>query len=246
VSPDVPGTTTQQKLRQPFPPKMILRKPASSGRPAQDYVSHVAVVDRLNAVVPGWTFGLVEVIEERGWVEVGENKKRRFVPDPTGPRHVVAVRGWMEIDGVRREEVGEVEHFTTYGDELKKATSDFLKRAAMRWGVAIDLWAKEELSEASAEVEPVPSTVTSGEAHSEGGGMAEAGDRSALAYGEGAGAAPAEPEGVASSSPPPASAHPGHDHKWKKSNQPNVPASVEYCIIKGCEATRGWPDKGAA
>jgi hypothetical protein len=64
----------------------------------------------------------------------------------------------MEVAGIRRYEVGEVERPSTYGDEAKKAVSDFIKRAAMRFGVALDLWAKEEL-EASAETTgPAPSS----------------------------------------------------------------------------------------
>src|SRR5207244_6194568 len=69
----------------------------------------------------------------------------RFQLDPDGMPHLIAVYGWMEVGGVRRWEAGQVDNITTYGDELKKAISDFISRGAMRFGVALDLWSKQDL-----------------------------------------------------------------------------------------------------
>ncbi len=105
-------------LRKPFPPELIGKLPGSAKRPALDYVGHAAVTDRLNQCAPGWEFVVLD----------------RF---DTGDSSWVHAR--MAIDGVSRDEYGE-------GDDPKKAISDALKRCAMRWGVALDLWSKEDLS----------------------------------------------------------------------------------------------------
>jgi hypothetical protein len=135
------STTDWVALRKPFDPKQVTQVDKGFGK--IDTVNHAHVTNRLNHAAPGWTHGFSR------WIEA---------PGKDGMTHLLAVIGWMEIDGIRHEEVGEVERPSTYGDEAKKAVSDFIKRAAMRFGVAIDLWAKEEL-EASAETEgPAPSS----------------------------------------------------------------------------------------
>jgi hypothetical protein len=95
-----------------------------------DTINHAHVTNRLNIAAPGWTYEITRFIEVDG---------------KDGFPHLLAVYGWMQVGGIRRFEVGEVEHPATYGDELKKALSDFIKRAAMRFGVGLDLWAKEDL-----------------------------------------------------------------------------------------------------
>lgn len=134
----------RKALREPFPAKEISKLPGTAKRPALDYVSHAAVTNRLNQAAPDWTYE-VERVEVRGNI-ARDNDGSHFVTDPAGLPHVVAVFGTMTIGGVTRQEVGEVDSFSTYGLELKNAISDFIRRAAMRFGVALDLWAKEELS----------------------------------------------------------------------------------------------------
>jgi hypothetical protein len=56
------------------------------------------------------------------------------------------VRGTMTIGGITRVEFGD-------GSNPKEAIGNFIRRGAMRFGVAIDLWAREELE--SEPVEPV-------------------------------------------------------------------------------------------
>jgi len=130
-------------LREPFPPEQILTLPAvrKNGelkRPALDYVSHAAVTQRLNDAAPDWTYDVkaVEAKDDNGWP------------------HVVAVFGTMTIGGVSRQEVGAVDSPSSYGQELKEAISDFVRRAAMRFGVALDLWSKEDLQSAARPVSP--------------------------------------------------------------------------------------------
>lgn len=119
-------------LRKEFPPQLVSKLPATPKRPALDYVSHAAVTDRLNKEAPGWTFELERFIE---------------FTDDKGLPHIMAVYGYMQIGSVRRYEVGEADGLDNYGRELKGAISDFIRRAAMRFGVALDLWSKEALIE---------------------------------------------------------------------------------------------------
>lgn len=115
-------------LREPFPPKLVSK--LDKGSHSEDYVNHAAVTDRLNAEAPGWTMSKPE------WIWAG--------PEGTG-RHIAGVLCSMTIGSVTRWEVGDVDRATNPGDEAKKAISDFIKRAAMRFGVAIDMWSKEDL-----------------------------------------------------------------------------------------------------
>lgn len=127
-------------LRKPFEKNVITK--VNKGFGMVDTINHAVVTDRLLKVAPTFTYGIDRFIEATG---------------KDGQPHLLAVWGWMQIGGIRRYEVGEVERPSTYGDELKKAASDFLKRAAMRFGVGLDLWSKEDLS-VPGEVELPPSS----------------------------------------------------------------------------------------
>ncbi len=117
-------------LREPFPQRMVqtIQKHGHS----EDYVSHAAVTDRLNAEAPGWF-----------------NSQPEFIWDEQN--HIVGVVCSLTIGNVTRWEVGDAGGKSDPGDEAKKAMSDWIKRAAMRFGVALDLWSKVEL-ERSAQV----------------------------------------------------------------------------------------------
>ncbi len=163
------GETSYKRLRERFPDDLIQTLPATAKRPAQDYVGHAAVTDRLNEAAPGWSS---EVLD-------------RFVAD--GDCWVLLK---MTIDGVSREEYGD-------GRDPKSAIGNALRRCAMRWGVALDLWSKAELmsdtgtedshatstdtapSVAAAAVVPVSDPTSEG-------GAGGSGTPSATAYGEGA------------------------------------------------------------
>ena len=117
-----------QKLREPFPPEMVGKLPKGSTQ--LDYVGHAAVTDRLLQVDPEWSwepFALdadgCPVIRERGkdlelWIR-------------------------LTIAGVTKPGVGTVS--ASAFDASKQLVSDALRNAAMRFGVALDLWAKEDL-----------------------------------------------------------------------------------------------------
>lgn len=148
----------QDALRAPFPPEVIGKLPRSTkadnpkgkcnecggwhGLPAVhlDYVGHAAVTDRLLAVDPDWT-----------WEPVA------FGPDGapfirhSGKEAELWIR--LTVCGVTRYGVGTA---PSGAFELsKQLISDALRNAAMRFGVALDLWSKEDLH-AEAEAPPEP------------------------------------------------------------------------------------------
>lgn len=133
---DVPSSypldrAMREALREPFPSNLIAQ--VNKGFGQVDYIGHAAITDRLNQAAPGWTYRVEPVV----------------ITGKDGLPHVMAVFGTMTVGGVTRQEVGDVEHMSRYGDELKKAISDFICRGAMRFGVGLDLWSKEDLSESA-------------------------------------------------------------------------------------------------
>ena len=102
-----------------------------------DFVGHALVTDRLLDVDPGYEFGPV----------LDANK----LPITRGAE----VLHYLTIGGATRYEWGE-------GPNMKEISSDAIRRCAMRFGVALDLWAKEPLTvEADApQVAAPPSTRT--------------------------------------------------------------------------------------
>jgi hypothetical protein len=109
-------------LRTPFPKEQIGKLPATQKRPELDFVGHAAVTDRLNTVLGmDWSYTVDELFS------IGET---------------VWIRGTMTVLGCSRVEYGD-------GDDAKEAIGNFIRRAAMRFGVAIDLWSRQELGTAS-------------------------------------------------------------------------------------------------
>ena len=97
-----------------------------------DYVGHAAVTQRLLAVDPGWTWEPV-AFDDRGLPAVDQNGGlwiRLTVLDVTR-------LGYGHADG------------KSGGNALKEAIGDAIRNAAMRFGVAIDLWHKGTLSGAT-------------------------------------------------------------------------------------------------
>lgn len=93
-----------------------------------DYVGHAAVTDRLLAVDPQWSWEPM-ALDVNGL--------------PLVDRGALWIR--LTVGGVTRLGVGEVENKDNPVDGLKGAIGDALRNAAMRFGVAIDLWSKEDL-----------------------------------------------------------------------------------------------------
>ena len=139
-----------QALREPFPPEKIgkLPKPTSKdnakgrcsecggwhGLPAVhlDYVGHAATTDRLLQVDPAWTW-------------------EPMVVGPNGEPLLVNGGLWIKLTvcGVTRPGWGD-------GASVKEMIGDAIRNAAMRFGVALDLWAKEDLHGSAEAPEPRP------------------------------------------------------------------------------------------
>lgn len=127
-------------LRKPFDKKSVgkLPKPYKKdsakgqckecdgfhGLPAMhlDYVGHAAVVDRLLSIDPAWS-----------WEPMATSPDGLPMTDAKGNLWIR-----MTVCGVTRIGVGD-------GPDAKQVVSDALRNAAMRFGVALDLWSKEEL-----------------------------------------------------------------------------------------------------
>lgn len=96
------------------------------GTHSEDYVNHAVVTHRMNKVlgVDGWSFRIVEVATF----------------EDTNGLHVAHVLAEITVLDVVRQEIGVPSRISKYHDEIKAAVSDALKRCAMRYGVAIQLW----------------------------------------------------------------------------------------------------------
>lgn len=124
-------------LRAPFPKSMIGQLPKAGIM--LDYVGHAGVTDRLLAVDPLWTWEPIALTDEGTPMILVD-----------GQNLILWIR--LTVCGVTRLGVGIV---GTKGFELQKQLiSDAIRNAAMRFGVALDLWSKEDLhasSESAAE-----------------------------------------------------------------------------------------------
>jgi hypothetical protein len=109
-------------LRRPFPPESIGRLPKAGAM--LDFVGHAAVTDRLLAVDPAWSW-----------------EPMALSPDGL-PALDKSNNLWIRLTicGVTRIGVGD-------GKSAKECIGDAIRNAAMRFGVALDLWAKEDLVE---------------------------------------------------------------------------------------------------
>jgi hypothetical protein len=109
-----------KKLREPFRPEQIGKIP--KGGIELDYVGHAATTDRLLQVDPDWTW-------------------KPMCVGPMGEPLIIngGLWIWLTVCGVTRPGWGD-------GKNPKEIIGDAIRNAAMRFGVALDLWAKEDLS----------------------------------------------------------------------------------------------------
>ena len=108
-------------LAEPFPPELV--KQVDKGFGPVDYVDHAHVTERLNQVIPGWT-----------WEPMGRTDTGLPAFDEIGGLWI-----WLEMpDGTKVPGYGEPGQ--RGHDAIKGAISDAIKNAAMRLGVALDLW----------------------------------------------------------------------------------------------------------
>lgn len=109
-------------LRKPFPASAIGQLPKAGVK--LDYVGHAATTDRLLSVDPEWTWEPF-ALDEHGLPALDR-------------RGNLWIR--LTVCGVTRVGVGD-------GNSAKEVIGDAIRNAAMRFGVALDLWSKEELEQ---------------------------------------------------------------------------------------------------
>ena len=141
------NTDNWARLREPFPAERVLKLPATNRRPELDYVSHADVTDRLLQVDPTWSWEWGVNDPQTGLPSKALSliREDRTVRDRNGQDSIVTEWSlWMAltVNGVTRRDVG---YAPADKDEaLKHVVSDALRRAAMRHGVALDLWEKDD------------------------------------------------------------------------------------------------------
>ena len=131
---------TAALLRKPFEGNQISTFPRNAGSKAGlSYIGHAALTDRLLQSDPNWT-----------WEPVAD-------PASIGlPMAGNGVEMWIRltIDGTTRYGYGDAPG-KKGGDAIKEAIGDALRNAAMRFGVALDLWHKGgDLYQSEPEPEP--------------------------------------------------------------------------------------------
>lgn len=114
-----------KKLREPFPPEQIGKLP--KGGVTLDFVGHAHLTSRLLEVDPLWFW------EPMAY---GEDGLPKFDSDGC-----LWIR--LTVCGVTRIGVGDAGG-KTGGNAKKEAIGDALRNAAMRFGAALDLWAKAD------------------------------------------------------------------------------------------------------
>ena len=118
---------TQAILRKPFDANQISQFPRNAGSKAGlSYVGHAALTDRLLQADPEWS-----------WEPVADPASKGLPVSGQG------VEMWitLTIDGTSRYGYGDAQG-KKGGDAIKEAIGDALRNAAMRFGVALDLWHK--------------------------------------------------------------------------------------------------------
>ena len=118
----------QDALRAPFPKEQIQKLP--TGGLQLDYVSHAWVTDRLLQVDPMWT-----------WEPVAFDSDGLPKFDNNGGLWIK-----LTVCGVTRYGYGEPQGRDKF-DACKGAIGNAIRVAALRFGVALDLWAKESPGE---------------------------------------------------------------------------------------------------
>jgi len=112
------------QLARPFPESMIVKKPG--GKFQADYVAHGVITSRLLEVLGPFDWSIAKVITNPEGVAVGCIGRLEVIVDA---RPVVI------------EEIGDCEQISANSaTNLKHASSDALKRAAMRLGLGLHLW----------------------------------------------------------------------------------------------------------
>jgi hypothetical protein len=127
-------------------PKIVGKLP--KGGAQLDFVGHADVTKMLIEIDPMWTW---EPVAFDGW----------GLPAYRVENGMAHMSGWLIVNGVRRLGIGSVMH--NKPDLLKELASDFIRNAAMRFGICLSLWTKQEwedIPNKNAPVQPKVEPVT--------------------------------------------------------------------------------------
>lgn len=116
-----------KKLREPFPKSAISTLPKAGLQ--LSYINHAAVTQRLLEVDPTWT-----------WEPVAYDAQGLPAFDDKGGLWIR-----LTVCGVTRFGYGEPQGSDHY-DRIKGAIGNAIRVAAMRFGVGLDLWSKDDIS----------------------------------------------------------------------------------------------------
>jgi len=134
--------TQLAQLARKFPKSLVKKAPQGK---FGDYVAHSTVTEKLLSVLGPFSFEVRDVI--RGHVDEMKTAKRTYPARENGVVGVLATLS-VTVDGkeVKITEVGTEDTPAMHhdGDNLKNATSDAMKRCAMRLGVALHLWSGDD------------------------------------------------------------------------------------------------------
>ncbi len=112
-----------------------------------DFVGHADVTNRLLLADPEWSWAPFSV-DESGFPKVGMS--------PDGSQCILWIN--LTVGGVTRPGVGSVS--TETGEIVKELISDAIRNAAMRFGVALNLWSKAEYLEDSVIAQQVEEVIS--------------------------------------------------------------------------------------
>lgn len=118
---------THARLRLPFPPGLVGKLP--KGGTTLDYVGHGAVTDRLLSVDPSWNWEPLASTDDG---------LPRFDLDDRGNPIGLWIK--LTVGGVTRLGYGSCS--SGQFEATKVLIGDAIRNAAMRFGVALDLWIK--------------------------------------------------------------------------------------------------------
>lgn len=112
-------------LTTPFPANKIKTKPGRGGSRPMTFISHGLITERLNQAASSWTTERIATHTHTG---------------QDGQLHCAGVEILMCIGEQCHAEAGGPQRQDGFANEIKNAYSDALKRCAMRFGVALEMW----------------------------------------------------------------------------------------------------------
>ena len=120
------------------PPKHLIGQLPKGGQKL-DFVGHADVTKMLLEIDPLWSWEPV-AFDENG------------LPKYRVENGMAHMGGWLTVHGVRRLGIGSC--LPNKPDLLKELASDFIRNSAMRFGICLSLWTKQEWDDIASSDEP--------------------------------------------------------------------------------------------